>query len=95
MGAQVTAVKPVGNSDITTIVVTNTIANLARDSRLGGGSGQRWVQRLLAVVAMGLGAALGALSQLQLGTVATLVVGAVVFALASGCLIVATRRTAA
>lgn len=60
MGAQVSAVKPIGNSDVTTIVVTNTLANLARDSRLGGGRGQAWVQRLLAVIAMGGGAALGA-----------------------------------
>ena len=30
MGAQVSAVKPIGNSDVTTIVVTNTLANLAR-----------------------------------------------------------------
>ncbi|HEV7948552.1 MAG TPA: YoaK family protein [Glaciihabitans sp.] len=60
MGAQVSAVKPVGNSDITTIVVTNTLANLARDSRLGGGKGQPWAHRLLAVIAMGAGAAIGA-----------------------------------
>ncbi|RUR00918.1 YoaK family protein [Labedella endophytica] len=60
MGAQVSAVKPIGNSDVTTIVVTNTLANLARDSRLAGGHGQAWVQRLLAVIAMGGGAALGA-----------------------------------
>lgn len=60
MGAQVSAVKPVGNSDITTIVVTNTLANLSRDSRLGGGQGQAWAHRLLAVIAMGVGAALGA-----------------------------------
>lgn len=96
MGAQAAAVKPVGNSDITTIVVTSTIVNLSRDSRLAGGDGrQRWVQRLLAVLAMGVGAALGALCQLQLGTVATLVLGAVVFAAGGGCLVAATRRVAA
>jgi uncharacterized membrane protein YoaK (UPF0700 family) len=61
MGSQVSAVKPVGNSDVTTIVVTNTLANLARDSRLGGGLRERWAPRLLAVLAMGVGAALGAL----------------------------------
>lgn len=61
MGAQVSAVKPLGNSDITTIVVTNTLANLARDSRLGGGRGQAWVQRVGAVVCMGAGAAAGSL----------------------------------
>lgn len=96
MGAQAAAVKPVGNSDITTIVVTSTIVNLSRDSRLAGGDGrQRWVQRLLAVLAMGVGAALGALCQLHLGTVATLVLGAAVFAAGGGCLVAAARRVAA
>ena len=36
MGSQVSAVKPIGNSDVTTIVVTNTLANLARDSPARG-----------------------------------------------------------
>jgi uncharacterized membrane protein YoaK (UPF0700 family) len=61
MGSQVSAVKPIGNSDVTTIVVTNTLANLARDSKLAGGVGERWAPRLLAILAMGAGAALGAL----------------------------------
>ncbi|HMH57782.1 MAG TPA: YoaK family protein [Galbitalea sp.] len=61
MGSQVSAVKPIGNSDVTTIVVTNTLANLARDSRLAGGKYENWAPRLLAVVAMGAGGALGAL----------------------------------
>jgi uncharacterized membrane protein YoaK (UPF0700 family) len=60
MGSQVSAVKPIGNSDVTTIVVTNTLANLARDSRLAGGRFENWVPRLLAVLAMGVGAAIGA-----------------------------------
>jgi uncharacterized membrane protein YoaK (UPF0700 family) len=92
MGGQVSAVKPVGNSDITTIVVTNTIANLARDSRLGGGHGQRWGQRLLAVLAMGAGAALGALLLLRISTVAALVLATAVFAVATVLMIVATRE---
>jgi uncharacterized membrane protein YoaK (UPF0700 family) len=54
MGSQVSAVKPIGNSDVTTIVVTNTLANLAR------GRFENWVPRLLAVLAMGVGAAIGA-----------------------------------
>jgi uncharacterized membrane protein YoaK (UPF0700 family) len=61
MGSQVSAVKPIGNSDVTTIVVTNTLANLARDSRIAGGTFDNWIPRLLAVVAMGVGAAVGAL----------------------------------
>jgi uncharacterized membrane protein YoaK (UPF0700 family) len=60
MGSQVSAVKPIGNSDVTTIVVTNTLANLARDSRLAGGRYENWAPRLLAVLAMGVGAAIGA-----------------------------------
>ncbi|TXK19166.1 YoaK family protein [Homoserinibacter sp. GY 40078] len=92
MGGQVTAVKPVGNSDITTIVVTNTIANLARDSRLGGGHGQQWMQRLLAVVAMGAGAALGAYAILSASTVVALSVACVLYAAACTLMIVATRR---
>lgn len=95
MGGQVSSVKPVGNSDITTIVVTNTIANLARDSRLGGGHGQPWRQRLLAVIAMGAGAALGALLLLRVSTVAALVLATAVFAVATVLMIVATRETPA
>jgi uncharacterized membrane protein YoaK (UPF0700 family) len=60
MGSQVSAVKPIGNSDVTTIVVTNTLANLARDSRLAGGRFDNWIPRLLAVLAMGVGGAVGA-----------------------------------
>jgi uncharacterized membrane protein YoaK (UPF0700 family) len=66
MGSQVSAVKPIGNSDVTTIVVTNTLANLARDSRLAGGKRENWGPRLLAVLAMGIGAAIGALIVLHL-----------------------------
>jgi uncharacterized membrane protein YoaK (UPF0700 family) len=94
MGAQVSAVKPIGNSDITTIVVTNTIANLARDSRLGGGHGQRWVQRLLAVVCMGLGAVLGA-GAISLADGAVALGGATaVFLAAVLVLVLASRRAA-
>lgn len=79
MGAQVSAVKPIGNSDVTTIVVTNTLANLSRDSRLGGGSGQPWVQRVLAVLAMGVGAAVGAALIGWSSGVAALLAGAVLY----------------
>lgn len=62
MGAQVAAVKPVGNTDITTVVVTSTLANVTRESRLGGGrqTPSQWRHRTFAIVAMGAGAALGA-----------------------------------
>jgi uncharacterized membrane protein YoaK (UPF0700 family) len=92
MGGQVSAVKPVGNSDITTIVVTNTLANLARDSRLGGGKGQAWVHRLLAVVMMGLGAALGAWVISAWGGPWALFVAALIYIVGAATLIVAGRR---
>lgn len=91
MGAQVSAVKPIGNSDVTTIVVTNTVANLARDSRLGGGSGQRWIPRLLAVVAMGVGAAIGAGIINLAGGAAAMLAAAAIFAAGAATLIVTSR----
>jgi len=91
MGAQVSAVKPIGNSDVTTIVVTNTVANLARDSRLGGGHGQRWIPRLLAVVAMGAGAAVGAGIISIAGGAAAMLAAAIIFALGTTTLIATSR----
>lgn len=81
MGAQVSAVKPLGNADITTIVVTNTLANLARDGRIAGGRGQAWIQRAGAVLCMGAGAAAGALL-LQLGGPVAIAVAALIVVIA-------------
>lgn len=92
MGSQVSAVKPVGNSDVTTIVVTNTLANLARDSRLAGGHGEKWIPRLLAIVAMGVGAAIGAGLVGWLGGAWALVFGAAIFTLGTLTLVWASRR---
>jgi uncharacterized membrane protein YoaK (UPF0700 family) len=92
MGGQVSAVKPVGNSDITTIVVTNTLANLARDSRLGGGKGQAWVHRFLAVLCMGVGAAIGAWIISVWGGPWALLASALIYVAGSVTLIVAGRR---
>lgn len=92
MGSQVSAVKPIGNSDVTTIVVTNTLANLARDSRLAGGSKERWMPRLLAILAMGVGAAIGALIiRVSDGSIA--LYAAMVFYVAALITLVLTSRT--
>ena len=61
MGAQAASVRATGIADVSTIVVTSTLANLAIDSHLAGGAGEKWPRRVLAVIAMGLGGALGAL----------------------------------
>lgn len=92
MGAQVSAVKPIGNSDVTTIVVTNTLANLARDSRLAGGTGKNWFPRLAAVIAMGVGAAIGGLCVEWMGGAVALLAGSIIFTTATITLVTADRR---
>ena len=92
MGSQVSAVKPIGNSDVTTIVVTNTVANLARDSRLGGGKGEKWLERLGAIIAMGAGAAMGAAAVHLSGGPAALLIAAIIFTLGTLTLVCAAWR---
>jgi uncharacterized membrane protein YoaK (UPF0700 family) len=92
MGAQVSAVKPIGNSDVTTIVVTNTVANLARDSRLAGGRGENWMPRLGAIVAMGVGAAIGAGIVGVSGGPLALLAAALIFCVGTLTLVAASRR---
>jgi uncharacterized membrane protein YoaK (UPF0700 family) len=94
MGSQVSAVKPIGHSDVTTIVVTNTLANLARDSRLAGGKHENWMPRLLAVLAMGVGGAVGALViHFSAGSIA--LYAAMIFYLAGLTTLVLTSRLGA
>ena len=91
MGSQAAAVRPIGNSDVTTIVVTNTLANLVRDSRAAGGPHRSWAPRLLAVVAMGVGATIGAgVIRFSGGSLALFV--AMVFYAAGVITLVATSR---
>lgn len=56
LGAQAAAVRHTAIRDLSTVVVTMTMVNLAADSRLAGGAGAAWVRRVGAVVTMGLGA---------------------------------------
>ncbi len=93
MGAQVSAVKPIGNSDVTTIVVTNTLANLARDSRLAGGTGKNWFPRLAAVIAMGIGAAIGGLCVEWAGGAVALLAGTIIFTAGMITLVTADLRS--
>jgi uncharacterized membrane protein YoaK (UPF0700 family) len=94
MGAQVAAVKPIGNSDITTVVVTSTIANLARESRLAGGKQafHVWRDRLGAIVAMGLGATFGAALVTASGGPAALILAICVMSAATWLLIIGSRN---
>ena len=61
MGIRNATVRKMGIADLTTTVLTLTITGLAADSRFAGGSSPRWGRRLLAVIVMFVGAAIGTL----------------------------------
>lgn len=68
MGAQAATARQIGVKDVTTVVVTSTLAGLAADSPLAGRVAQPWVRRALAVVLISLGALFGAVCvHVQLG----------------------------
>jgi len=54
-------VRNVGVPDLTTTVLTLTLTGLAADSKVAGGASTRWVRRVLSILAMLLGALVGAL----------------------------------
>ena len=61
MGIRNATVRKMAIPDLTTTVLTLTITGLAADSRFAGGTSPRWRRRLLAVLLMFFGAAIGAL----------------------------------
>jgi uncharacterized membrane protein YoaK (UPF0700 family) len=73
MGVQNATARRLAVAGLTTTVLTLTLTDIAADSWLGGGSGSRTARRVLAVIAMLLGAILGALLLLHLAPVAPLV----------------------
>jgi uncharacterized membrane protein YoaK (UPF0700 family) len=60
MGAQAATARHIAVKDVTTVVVTSTLAGLAADSVFGGGKGQPWARRAGAVALIGCGAVVGA-----------------------------------
>jgi uncharacterized membrane protein YoaK (UPF0700 family) len=60
MGLQNAGARTVAVPDFTTTVLTQTITGMAADSALAGGEGSRTGRRLTAVVAMLIGALIGA-----------------------------------
>jgi len=61
MGIRNATVRKMGIPDFTTTVLTLTITGLAADSTFAGGTNPRWRRRLLAVLMMFFGAAIGTL----------------------------------
>jgi uncharacterized membrane protein YoaK (UPF0700 family) len=80
LGAQAAAVKHIGIRDLSTVVVTMTMVNLASDSRIAGGRGASWFRRVAAIVTMGLGALASAAVTLHLGGAYALVLAGLVMA---------------
>ncbi len=64
MGMQAALARVVKVADVTTVVVTSTITGLAADSRLAGGTGAFWPRRVLAILLIMAGAAVGAVALL-------------------------------
>ena len=84
MGVQNAAARKLAVADLTTTVLTLTLTGLASDSKLVGGNGARLGRRGLAVCAMLLGALVGGLLALNVGTAAPLGLAAVVLAVTLG-----------
>lgn len=80
MGLQNATARKLAVPDLTTTVLTLTIVGLAADSRIVGGSGSRAGRRLIAVVAMLLGALVGGLLVIHLSIVYPLVIALIVTA---------------
>jgi uncharacterized membrane protein YoaK (UPF0700 family) len=75
MGVRNATVRRIAVPDLTTTVLTMTLTGLAADSRLFGGSGRGMIRRSWAVVAMLVGAIVGAL-ELKVSLVVPLVTAA-------------------
>jgi uncharacterized membrane protein YoaK (UPF0700 family) len=82
LGAQAAAVKHIGIRDLSTVVVTMTMVNLASDSRLAGGRGASWFRRVAAIATMGLGALASAAVTLHLGGAYALLLAGLIMAVA-------------
>ena len=90
MGAQTAAARHVGVEDMTTVVVTSTLAKLVADAPGAGARPQLWVRRGAAVSMIAAGAVVGALAHRLGPAVGLWLAGAVVLSVAA--LATASRR---
>jgi uncharacterized membrane protein YoaK (UPF0700 family) len=80
MGVQNATARRLSVAELTTTVLTLTLTGIASDSWLGGGSGAKTARRVLAVIAMLLGATVGAALLLQVAPAAPLILAAAILA---------------
>lgn len=86
MGFRNATIRQLKIPDLTTTVLTLTLTGLAADSSLAGGENPNWARRVGSVVAIFVGAALGALLVTRTGLVVPLVLtGAAVLAGTAAC----------
>ncbi|WP_017545690.1 YoaK family protein [Nocardiopsis prasina] len=90
MGIQAVAARGAAIPDVNTVVITSTLVNFALDSPLAGGTGEKWVRRAGAVLAMGAGGAIGALLVNSWSGAGALLVGGVCMGV--GTLVLAAAR---
>ena len=95
LGAQASALKPVGIRDVSTVVVTMTLVNLASEGVLTGRRDPLWLRRVLALLGMAGGAVLGALVVVHAGGGVATCVAAGVVLVGLTLLAVARRREGA
>lgn len=80
MGAQNATARKLAVPDLTTTVLTLTITGIAADSPLAGATGTHAARRLISVIAMFLGAVVGAVLVLRVHIVYPLVIALVILA---------------
>jgi uncharacterized membrane protein YoaK (UPF0700 family) len=90
MGLRTATVRRLGVLDLSTTVLTLTLAGLGADSSVAGGANTRWGRRLASVLAMLLGAAVGAVLVRRHGLVVPLVLSGAITLVAT---IAYTRHT--
>lgn len=95
MGLQNATARKLAVPDLTTTVLTLTIVGMAADSRPAGGSGSKAGRRLIAVLAMFLGALVGSLLIFHVSIVYPLVIALIVVALIAGTTQLLSRTDAA
>ncbi|MCU1385318.1 MAG: hypothetical protein JWL71_4015 [Acidobacteria bacterium] len=93
MGLRNAVVRKLGVPDLTTTVLTMTVTGLAADSRLARGHGVRRATRVLSIIAMGIGAASGAVLLRRSGLSVAIGVAALAVAGLSLFLYVRLRQT--
>jgi uncharacterized membrane protein YoaK (UPF0700 family) len=94
MGIQNATVRRLAVPDLTTTVLTMTLTGVAADSRLARGPGSRIARRALSVLAMLLGALIGALLALNVDNAAPLGVALALLAIAALSVHTFSRATA-